>query len=734
MREAGRRAGEFLRAALRTALSAHVTNGLVAAAALLLISSLVHLLAGGEAAAVAMAGVIVVTAPDHPAPRRGKFTHFLPAVLLGTPLFFAVASLRDTVAVLVPLLMAATFLAFLCAAWGKRGLPIAASLVFAALFALASQPAAGPAAAMRQTLAFSVGAWLYIFWATAANALLNHRYRVLTLADALAGVAALMRAQALQFTATPQVHRATALADRLIGLQARLADELQGARNLLLEDPTAPRRLQLAGMLLHAIELRDHLVTSALDLDALCDAPGQDELLQVLGQEIQALAGDVEQLADALRLGRVPARIGRRRPPLAAAAAAAPDPRDADLHAPSPGLLARALARRVGHVHDEVLRLLELAARGERAPDARVVRTAWQLFVSPTGWCWGPLPGLWRRDAPPLRHGVRAALAIGTGYVVGAAIPWGSHATWILMTIAFVLRATLSQTLERRDSRVAGTLLGCVVAGTLLYAHVPPPVLLLAVALAHGIAHAFVLRRYLVTAVAATVLALLQSHLLNGASAPVFDVAERLLDTLLGVAIAWIFSYVLPSWERAQVAALLARALAAQARHAQLALRLGQLQGVSTASELAWRLARREAFDSLSALAQAVQRSLAEPRSVRPPVAELQRVLARSYQLLAQLTATKTMLLRRRHLVDLAPLQAPLAQAARTIAAALAPAAGQPAPPAFPSPQLHAGLAPWVLRRLRLAVEIADDLRADAARLPLPRAAVAAGAEDGATH
>ncbi|WP_460890705.1 hypothetical protein, partial [Ramlibacter alkalitolerans] len=61
-------------------------------------------------------------------------------------------------------------------------------------------------------------------------------------------------------------------------------------------------------------------------------------------------------------------------------------------------------------------------------------------------------------------------------------------------------------------------------------------------------------------------------------------------------------------------------------------------------------------------------------------------------------------------------------------------AAGQPAPPAFPSPQLHAGLAPWVLRRLRLAVEIADDLRADAARLPLPRAAVAAGAEDGATH
>ena len=103
--------------------------------------------------------------------------------------------------------------------------------------------------------------------------------------------------------------------------------------------------------------------------------------------------------------------------------------------------------------------------------------------------------------------------------------------------------------------------------------------------------------------------ALLQAHLLNPAASPVFEVAERVVDTLMGVAIAWVFSYVLPSWERTQIRSLVARTLAAQSKHAQLALALGQPGALDTESELAWRLARREAYDSLSALVQAIQRS-----------------------------------------------------------------------------------------------------------------------------
>jgi len=50
-----------------------------------------------------------------------------------------------------------------------------------------------------------------------------------------------------------------------------------------------------------------------------------------------------------------------------------------------------------------------------------------------------------------------------------------------------------------------------------------------------------------------------KAHQLAPEISPVFEVAERVLDTLIGVSIAWVFSYVLPSWERTQVGALVAR-------------------------------------------------------------------------------------------------------------------------------------------------------------------------------
>jgi hypothetical protein len=167
--------------------------------------------------------------------------------------------------------------------------------------------------------------------------------------------------------------------------------------------------------------------------------------------------------------------------------------------------------------------------------------------------------------------------------------------------------------------------------------------------------------------------------------------------------------------------------LAAQARHARVALGLGQLRAVDNEPEVLWRQARREAFDSLSALVQATQRSLVEPRAVRPPLEALGRLLAHCYQLLGQLTSVKTMLLRQRGRLQAGQIQAPLQQAADTLEALLLAApAPQPKdrPPAEPLP-LPAGLpdpfvddlSPWLLRRLGLAEDIAAQLRAEAARV-----------------
>ncbi len=716
------------RAALRIALSYYVSNGMSAALGLLLISGTVHLLLGSFAAAAASVGVVVCIPPDQPAPQRGKFWQLLPALLLGLPLFYGVQVLHASPLSLGLLLVPASFVAFLAGAWGKRGLPISVSIMFAMIFSMAVPDHRSSATNLATCAFFALGAGAYMLWATLANSVLNARYRTQMLADTLLALATLMRTQARQFaTGAAAVSGAeTALIGALLQQQAALADQLQAARDILLESPRTARRQQLAGMLLRVLEMRDHLLVCELDLDTLKAHAGHAPVLDALREVLDALADGVERLADALLLGRAPEPLANRRPQLAALQWSDDAPAaQAPAGGATPAMLALGLASRIGYLNDDTLGLIALA-RGEEAPDVGLVRANWQLFVSPTVWSWRPFFSLWRWNAAPLRHAIRAALAIATAYLIALATPWGTHDYWIFLTIVVVLRGSLAQTLDRRNSRVGGTLIGCIVAGILLYLHTPVPLLLLIATLAQAFAHAFAVKRYLVTAVAATVLGLVQVSMLNAGSNPSFEVIERMFDTLLGAAIAWAFSYVLPSWERTQIAALVQRTLAAQARHAREALGLWQLQAVDNEPELRWRLARREAYDSLSALVQATQRSLSEPRAVRPPLEPLGRMLAYSYQLQAQLTTVKTLLMQRRERLAHAHIDGPLKQSALTLNAILVwdhvpVASAVPVSAATQAMVLQDpfenDLSPWLLRRLDLAAEMAAQLRRNADRV-----------------
>lgn len=710
-----------LRAAVRVLLSPYFGNGTMAALGLLLISGLVRLWLGPEAAAAASVGVIVCIPPDQASPKHGKIWLLLPSAILGLPLFAAVQALHASPLYLGLLLVSATFLAFLAGAWGKRGLPIVMSLLFAALFSMAMPRQASEASVLFNSACFALGAGAYLVWATVANALLNPFYRMATLANTLFSLVELMRLQARQFQ--PRDEPASASGLPVIGAvlrqQAQLADQLQAARDILLESPRTPRRQQLVAMLLLVMELRDHLLACELDLDAIRAQPGHPSALPLLSRVMEDCASATEQVADALLRGDLPPAfpdLGQPLAPWRNAAAAAREASDV-----LPAALTLSLANRVANLSDDVLRLIELG-RGQSAPNLAAVRTAWQLFVSPTSWSWRPLASLWRWNAPSLRHAIRASLALGSAYALAQVLPWGTHDYWILLTIVVVLRGSLAQTLERRNHRVLGTLIGCLLSAALLSAHLSALQLLLVLTLAQACAHAFAARRYLVTAVAATVLGLVQAHLLNAGASPVFDVIERVADTLIGVGFAWLFSYFLPSWERHSMPSLVHRTLKAQARHAEVALGLGQLQAIDNAPEIEWRLARREAHDSLSALMQAIQRSLSEPRAVRPPLEPLERLLAYSYQLLAQLTAVKTMLLQQRDRIDLLPLQPPLAQAVDAIGSVLTEPSAASRPedalpladlPSFVAP-LDDALEPWLLRRLRLAIAVSGRVRAEA--------------------
>ncbi|MES1161477.1 MAG: FUSC family protein, partial [Rhizobacter sp.] len=274
----------------------------------------------------------------------------------------------------------------------------------------------------------------------------------------------------------------------------------------------------------------------------------------------------------------------------------------------------------------EMQSLLRLAEHGGDDPRLALSEQArdWPRFRTSMRWPIAPLKRAMSGHSPVLRYALRVAIALLVGYNVGLHLPWAAHPQWILLTIAVVMRTNIAQTLERRNARLIGTLIGCVLVTALLSLKPSVPVQFLILALGAGIAHGFAQVRYLVAATAATVLALIQGHLLHPAGE--FALFERLADTLIGTALAWAFSYVLPAWERRQLPALLKRLRTAQLQHAKVALGSA---GLSTANA-DWRLARREVHESLAAIALAAQRAQSEPLAVQPPLDLLEKVQLRS--------------------------------------------------------------------------------------------------------
>ncbi|MGQ3053091.1 MAG: FUSC family protein, partial [Roseateles sp.] len=479
-----------------------------------------------------------------------------------------------------------------------------------------------------------------------------------------------------------------------------LADALQAARDQVFAARRSPRSRRQTDLVLGLIELRDLLLASRLDIELLGqDFPGR-QWRSALADTLRHLADVLAALADTVTAGAPLPEVSADawRAQLAA--------RLADVSAPagdSRNHLVSALQSRVGHMLDDVA---SMVARQAAADDPASPWTPERLapFVSPEGWPLAALKPHLTLQSSVMRHALRSALALSFAYALGAALPWAAHPFWLMLSVAVVLRGNLEQTLSRRNDRIAGTMQGCLLV--MLLAHVDwVPFLSLCFIAAVGVAHAYVNRRYRVAATAATLMALLQPLMLAPGSDPF--IGERLADTVIGAGLAWLFSFVLPSWERAAVPRLGAQLRGALARHAGNMLQWRP----SPDAQLAQRISRQQAYTALAALAGAAQRTRVEPESVRLPDAEIEAALSHGYRFMALLGAVQQQVQRRSDRLDPARAETALPLARKACVDILN---GEPATGTDPAeiPDANAGawpehlgqqdLTPWLLRRLRL--------------------------------
>ena len=679
----------------------HVLNGLAVALGIGCIQLLFGVFAGPHVAQLAVSGAVYASLADLPDTPGRSWRRVLSAAAGGTLSAWLISLLMPMPQLVGIGIAVITFTAMMTLVWGPRAGPVSFAPLLAIVFTM-GQPRAHDT--LQMVAWNAAGALAYLLWSQIAVSALQRRYRSLVLANAIGATVQLLQSRANLLEAVgDRADTSGRLQDWILN-EAALAERLQAARDLLFAASDTPRARRETALLLHTIELRDILLASQLDIGLLgADEQGR-QLRHCLAERLRQMGDELDAMQAALRGAPIAAVTPREACTVSSLFGtvdlAADDTR---------GRLLPALVNRVLHLQRDLDQMQALLRGGE--PQLQLSREELRQFVGPEGWPLVALRAHATLQSPVLRHALRAALALATAYYVALVLPWASHTQWLVLSVAVVLRGNLGQTLARRNARVLGTIAGCVLV--MLLAQVPSTAFMgLVFLVAVGLAHSFAVERYLVTAVAATVMALLQAHLAQPGSG--FPIAERMADTVLGALLAWGFSYVLPSWERRNLPLTIARGLQAlqdYARHS--------LQSLDAAGAVAQRLARRQAYDALAALAATLQRSAAEPASVRPPVQELALLLDHGQRLMAHLSVLRLMLARSSEELDRPEATAALQAASEALNAALA-ASPPPAAEASATPGIGIGieiglehlpaepptqaLLPWLLWRLQVTV------------------------------
>jgi uncharacterized membrane protein YccC len=713
---------------------AHVVNGLTVALGIGLVQASVNALGGSTAALAAVTGAVCSSLADVPITPSRTWRRVLTAALIACLVSLIVHVLRPYPVTLGLTIALISFAATMMMVWGPRAGPTSFVGILAFIFSIAAPAPPPEAAALQHALMQSgwaaAGALLYFAWAVASSALLQPRYRTLALASALAAVAQLLRSRADLVSGVRTHSDGSPELQAWIETEAQLDERLQLARDLLfVKLDSEPARRQ-AALLLLAIDLRDTLLTSELDIDLLGDDDPGKKIRQVLAADLMACADAVTDMYAAVRFERaLPSREDAHAPLQSLAAEALFGENDLRLQ------LFNVLVTRRRHIFYD---LAQMQALMHGAPvQLPLADGELQLFVSPEGWPLGVLKRHTSLRSPVVRHALRMAIALTSAYFIGYSLPWAfgrsmlwsSHPAWLVLSVAVVLRGNLEQTLSRRNTRVAGTILGCLIVLSLSRlgaVWVTSATFLVAV----GVAHSFVNQRYLVTSAAASVMALLQAHLLSPHEG--FAVFERITDTFLGALLAWGFSYVLPSWEKNALERVVERVQTSLAQLATEVLHWPRDEN----SELQLRLARREVYDALGNVAALAQRTSVEPKRVRISLERLAALLRHSHALLAHLASVRVLLGRRLAELDRAEAEPPIVAACAVVQRLLKADARKSARPkataaddgtASPTQLPAGGLMHWLRRRLRLAEQTAAEVTRVAGAL---QSGVKAGAKN----
>ncbi|MEB6379045.1 YccS family putative transporter [Leclercia adecarboxylata] len=207
------------------------------------------------------------------------------------------------------------------------------------------------------------------------------------------------------------------------------------------------------------------------------------------------------------------------------------------------------------------------------------------------------------------RHAVRMSVVLCIGYAF-IQVTGLDHGYWILLTSLFVCQPNYNATRHRLALRILGTLVGVAIGLPILYFVPSLEGQLILIVITGVLFFAFRNVQYAHATMFITLLVLLCFNLLGEG----FEVAlPRIIDTLIGCAIAWAaVSFIWPDWRFRNLPRVLDQAMNANCRYLDAILEQYH-QGRD--NRLAYRIARRDAYNRDAELASVVSNMSTEPRA-----------------------------------------------------------------------------------------------------------------------
>jgi YccS/YhfK family integral membrane protein len=527
-----------------------------------------------------------------------------------------------------------TFALVMLGAISARYATIAGGTLILAVYTMigADQPQATHTDTWASTLQMLAGAAWYgalsLLWSILSPQLAV-RHALARVFDTLADY---MESKAALFTPVHGIDR-DALSLTLAMRNERVVEALNDTRAVLIDriGMRRPRgataaRLQLYFM---AQDIHERISSSHHPYTALAEAFYHSDVLFRCEHMLRLQAQQCRHHAQALRLHSVPAsdtdmRAAQRDLRAAIDAFRHASPRPPMMLLRSLDALLRNIAAIQALLENETPPMMSVESEDHalQDPSPQSLREAWERIAIQ----------LTPRSSR-FRHALRLALALTVGYGV-LHLGQMQHGYWILLTTLLICQPSYGATRVRMLQRVAGTLAGVVLGWATLRLLPTEAWQLTLIALSAVVFFGARLRRYTLATTAITLFVVLCFNQAGNGYAVMWP---RLLDTLIGAAIAALSIYlILPDWQGRQLDQVLANTVRTDARYLHQVI--GQYMH-GKRDDLTYRIARRDAHNADAALSGLLANMLREPGRQRRGNEDLLRFLTIAHTMLGHISA-----------------------------------------------------------------------------------------------